>query len=118
MIDTTGCRLADRIRHIRVGGDKGVCRAERTCQRQLVLGEIDRDDPLRARHDRSEHCRKPDPAEADDGHRLACLDAAGIDDRADAGQHGAAEKRRLDQRQIAVHLDGRMARHDRMVGKP
>ena len=55
-----------------------------------------------------------DAAEAHHRDRLARLEFRGVDDRADPGQHRAAEQSREFERQVGVDLHAGFARHDRV----
>ena len=84
---------------------------------ELVFGEIDGDDLARAGESRAEDDAQAHPAEADHGDRLPRLDLRGVDDRADPGQHRAAEQRGQLERQLWVDLHAGFARHHRMGRK-
>ena len=78
-------------------------------QLELVGGKIDGDDVARAGSARAEHGGEADATEP--YHRDGCAGAylRGVDHRADAGQDGAAEERRLVEGQIRIDLDQRAA---------
>ena len=66
---------------------------------------------------RAEQRREADAAEAEDRDALARLDVRAVDDRADPGQHRAAEQRRDLERQRRVDLHRRARRDDDVVGE-
>ncbi len=70
----------------------------------FIRGEIDRDDGARARRNCTQKPRKADAAKADDRAALAGLQPARVQHRADAGQHRAAQKGRLVERDRLVDL--------------
>ena len=94
-----------------------VGRAEFRGEGELLVGEIDGDDLARAGEPRAEHDAQAHAAQAHHRDRLARLDLGGVDDRADPGQHRAAEQGGELQRQVGVDLDAGFARHNRMGGK-
>ena len=75
-VDPARGRVAHRLGAVRIAGIEGVGRAELAGERQLVLDEIEGDDPPGAGEPRAEHRVQADPAEADDRDRLAGHHAA------------------------------------------
>ena len=131
-----GLERADRARRTRtrgrgrLGSRRGSCRRTRGRRRRrpasrratapcssLSARQVDGDDLARAGGDGAEHRGQADAAQADDRHALAGAHLRGVDHRADAGQHRAAEQRRLVEGQRRVDLDQRAARHDRVFGE-
>ena len=92
-------------------------RAELRREGELVVGKIDGDDLARAGEPCAEHDAQAHAAQAHHRDRLARLDPGGVDDRADAGQHRAAEQGGELERQVGVDLDAGFARHHRMGGE-
>ena len=102
---------------VRVPGAEGRRGAELAREGQLVVGEVDGDDLARPGGDGTQQRAQADAAQADHRHRGAGLHPCGVDHRAHAGEHGAAEQRRLVERQLGVDLDQRVARHRGVLGK-
>ena len=74
----------------------------------LVLQRVDGDDVLRPGVARALHGVDADAADAGDDHGLAGPDVRGVDRRAPAGGHAAADQDGLVQRQVVVDLDHRV----------
>ena len=89
-------------------------RAEFSREGELVFGEIDGDDLARAGESRAEDDAQAYAAEADHRDRLTGFDLRGVDDRANPGQHRAAEQRGELERQVWVDLHAGFARHHRV----
>ena len=92
-------------------------RPERAGEGELFVREIDGDDLASAGELCAEDRAQADAAEADHRDRCAGLDPGRVDDRADAGQHRAAEQSRKLERQIGIDLDAGFARDHRVVGE-
>ena len=76
--------------------------------RRGVAPSVDRiahDDARRARDARALHDRDADAAEADHEHRVAGFDLRGVEHRADAGLHRAADHAHDVERRVVVDLD-------------
>src|SRR5262249_37735374 len=109
--------LANLLGAIRFAGVEGVGGAELTGQSQFLVGQVDRDDALRAGDARAEEAAQADAAETDDRHHVAGPHARGIDGGADAGLHRAAEHGRIDERHALVDLYQRGAGDHRVLGE-
>ena len=90
-------------------------RAESLRLRELVVGQVDRDDLAGAGGLRAEQRREAHPAETDDGRGRAGTDLRGVDDGADARHDRATEQRRLVERYRLVDFDQRAAGHRRVL---
>ena len=107
--------LPDPLGHVGAGLDD-VGRAGAQGQVGLLRRRVDRDDPAGAGDPGALHGREADPAEAEDDHRLARPHPGRVAHGADAGEHGAAEQRRLGSGMSdgtgmqAVGVDGGLAR--------
>jgi hypothetical protein len=99
------------------GGRQHVGGAEPPGQVGLVAGRVDGDDRLRSGDAGALDGGEADPAEPDHRHRLAGPDPGGVADRAHAGQHGAAEQRGLDRRDVAGQADAGVGAEDRLGGE-
>jgi hypothetical protein len=99
------------------GGCQHVGGAQPPGQVGLVAGHLDRDDRVRPGDPRALHRGEAHPAEPEHHHRLARPDPGGVADRADAGQHGAAEQRRLDQRDVGWQADAGVGADHRLGGE-
>lgn len=86
-------------------------------QRELVVGQIDGDDPARTGADRADERSEADAAQADHRDRLAGGDLGRVDHGADPGEYGAAEQRRLVEWQLRINFDQRTPRHRREFGE-
>ncbi len=84
---------------------------------QLVVGQVDGDDLPRAGGLRADQRRQADAAEADHRDRRADAHLRGVDDRADAGEHRAAEQRGFVERHGRVDLHERVPRDGRVLGE-
>jgi hypothetical protein len=89
-------------------------RAEFSGESELVVREVDCDDLARAGEPRAEDDAEAHAAQAHHRDRLAGFDFRGVDDRANPGQHRAAEQGGEFERQVGVDLHARFARHDRV----
>ncbi len=103
--------FADRV--VRAGVHR-VARAEFGREGELVVRKIDGDDLARAGEPRAEDNAQAHAAQAHHRDRLARLEFGGVDDRANPGQHRAAEQSREFQRQVGVDLHAGFARHHRV----
>ena len=112
VLDAAAGRFADLLDGVRGARIERVRRAERFRELELRIREIDGDDLPRAGRARAEQRREPDAAEADHRHRRARAHLRGVDDGADAGEHGAPEQRGFVERQLRVDLHQRTPRHD------
>jgi hypothetical protein len=117
VVDAAERHVASRLHRIDAARRDRVAGAELARQRELALVEIDGDDSRRAGRDRAQQRGEPDAAEADHGNAGAGADPRGVGDRADAGEHRAAEQGRLGERQLVVDPDQRAARADREFGE-
>src|SRR3989441_654797 len=79
--------------------------------------EIHTDDHVCARHPRALHDVEPDAAEAEYHHVRPRLDLGGVDHRADAGGHAAADVAHLVERGVLADLGQRDLGHHGVVGK-
>src|SRR5207247_1568461 len=93
-------------------GVHGVRRAELLGEAELPLVQIDGDDRVRAREHRTLDDVEPDAARAEDRDRLPGLHARGVDDRADAGHHAAADQAGAVERHVGRDRDAGVLRHD------
>ena len=109
-----GAHLLDAVR---IAGAERRAGAELAGERQLVVVQIDGDEAACADQLRGEQRVQPDAAEADHRDGGARLHPGGVDHRADAGQHGAAEQRGLLERQRGVDPDRRVARDHGALGE-
>ena len=96
---------------------RGGARPELECQRPLGGDRIDGDDRLGPDSDGPEQRCQPDAAQAPDRDALPGADARRIDDRADPGQHRAAEQRGDLGRHAGVDDHGGPGIDDGMIGK-
>ena len=88
--------------------------AEFRGESELLVREIDGDDLTRAGEPRAENDAEAHASQAHHRDRLPRLEFGGVDDRADPGQHGAAEQSRELERQVGVDLHAGLARHNRV----
>ena len=95
---------------VRAGVDRVTC-AEFRREGELLVRKIDGDDLARASEPCAEHDAQAHAAQAHHRDRLARFDLGGVDDRADPGQHRAAEQSGQFKRQVGVDLDAGFARH-------
>lgn len=95
----------------------GVGRADLAGEAELVVRQIDGDDLARAGGDGAENRGQADTAEADHRGGLAELEIGGVDDGADAGEHGASEEGRFHQGKFGVDLDHGMPRNHGVIGE-
>ena len=103
--------FADRVVRARV---HRLRRAEFRREGELLVREIDGDDLARAGEPRAENDAQAHAPQAYHRDRLARFELGGVDDRADPGQHRAAEQGREFQRQVGVDLHAGFARHNRV----
>ena len=109
-------RRADGDRVLRARVD-GVGRAAATREGELRRVAVDGDDPPGAGHPRRGDDLLADPAAPDHAHAVAQRDPRGVADRAEPGDDGAAEERRLPQRQLGRDGNGARGRHHAALGK-
>ena len=77
--------------------------------------QVDGDDAFRAGDDPAQQRVHADAAQADHRHLPARRHLCGVQHGADAGDHGAAEDRRVLQRHVVRDLDQRILRHHRIL---
>src|SRR4051795_4325333 len=106
VVDPAAHERAHGGARIAVRGVDGVGGAARARQRELRGVTIDGDDPARAGHTRRGDDLLADPAAADDAYALADPPPRGVAPRAEAGDDGAAEQRRLPEGQLRCDPDG------------
>ena len=94
-----------------------VGRAELLRNLQRLRPQIDRDDPLAAGNRRALHDVEADAAGADDRDARSLRHLAGVDHRADAGDHRAADRRQRVERHVARHRNRAAFGDDDEIGE-
>ena len=116
-VDATARCLAYLRHTVRIGRVERVRGAERARQRELLRAEVDGHQRRGLEAPGTEQGRESHAAEAQHGHRRAARQRRGVDDRADAGEHRAAEHGRLLKRQVFRNPHAGFARHHSVLGK-
>ena len=98
-------QLVDRFHRIDFARVHHVRGAEAVREFEFRLVEIDRDDRIRTGHPRADDGGETDAADAEDRDALAALHAGGVDHRAGAGHHRAADDRGDVARRARVGFD-------------
>ena len=102
---------------IRIARIERVRGAEYARDGELFLAQVDGDDRFRVEHVRGEERREADAAESDNRDGRAARHARRVDDRAGAGDHGAAEDGGLVERQTRFDANERIAREHGVLGE-
>ena len=116
-IDAAAGHAANLLRYALLVGVDRIGRSEFARQLEPFGHQVDRDDPLRPDQPRRDHRTEPDAADTEHRDRIAEPDLERLDHPAGTGHHAAAERAKLLERQVLVHLHGSACGHDRVAGK-
>ncbi|MGY4392849.1 hypothetical protein ACVWXB_006148 [Streptomyces sp. TE12347] len=100
-----------------VGGEDELGGSGRPGQFLLGRGHVDGDDRARLRDPGGLEGDQADPADPEDGHRLARADLGAVVDRPVAGEDGAAEQGRLGERDPGGGRQDTVGRDDGLLGE-
>ena len=110
-------RGTDLLDALGIGAVEGQGRADGERHLALLGREVDGDHFPGAGGEGTEHRGETDTTQPDHGDALSRAHLRRVDDRADAGEHGASEESRLVEGQRGIELDERAPRDDRVLGK-
>src|SRR5215207_7156346 len=96
---------------------KGVGGSEFACQREALVGEVDRDDGVGADQAQAEQNRLSDASTAEHYGGIARTDARRVSHGADAGGHRAADQRGDREGDVFRNRHGCGLRYDRLLGE-
>src|SRR5215212_10834167 len=105
------------VAEVRVVAAKGVGGSEFACQRDPLVGEVDRDDGVGADQAQAEQYRLSDASTAEQYSGVAGADARRVGNGSDAGGHGAVDQRGDREGDVFRNRYGRGLRYDRLLGE-